>query len=200
MAIRQRGGSSTIMNSEVKPKTILAGDIGGTKTRLALYRTVRGNLKLLVENVFQSKGYAGLEAILHDFLPKQVPIGAACFGIAGPVEGGVIRTTNLPWSVDTESLQKEFDAREIFLINDLVATAYGIKVLRKSDFQVLNKGIERAGNRAILSAGQASGRLSFFGMERSMFRLPLKGVTWILDQELPVKLAFFNTSMIALAT
>jgi glucokinase len=148
--------------SDMTSQVILAGDIGGTKTRLALYRLSHSTLELLAEDVFQSRNYTGLEAILHDFQPKKVSVGAACFGIAGPVEGGVIRTTNLPWSVDTESLQKEFDAREIFLINDLVANACGIKVLRKSDFQVLNRGVEQSGNRAILSAGTGLGEAILF--------------------------------------
>ena len=133
---------------------ILAGDIGGTKTRLGLFTVAKERFHLLFEKTFLSENYSGLENILGEFLSEKKEIAAACFGVAAPVIGRIIRLTNLPWVIDTQLLQKELSIRKVETINDLVANAYGISVLEKSDFEVINIGQIRKGSaEAPLSAG-----------------------------------------------
>jgi glucokinase len=145
-----------------KPQMILAGDIGGTKARVAIFRITDGRCHLLSEEIFISKNYPSLEAILRDFLRDQERMGAACFGIPGPVIRDRVTVTNLPWHLDLRSLQRELRLEKIALINDLVANAYGIAVLKKNEFEVLNTGEKMEGNAALISAGTGLGEAILF--------------------------------------
>ncbi len=145
-----------------KSRLILAGDVGGTNTRLGLFETSRGRLRLLSEKTYPSKNYKGLENILVDFLGEQRAIAAACFGIAGPVTEEVIIATNLPWWVDIQSLQKILSLSKVEVINDLVANAYGVSVLKKKDLETLSTGRPRKGNQALISAGTGLGEAILF--------------------------------------
>lgn len=141
---------------------ILAGDIGGTNTRLGLFEIRRGRFHPLSEKTYPSKNYKGLENILADFLRERRVIAAACFGIAGPVTEKVIVATNLPWWVDIQSLQKVLSLKKVEVINDLVANAYGVSVLKKKDFETLNAGRPKKGNQALISAGTGLGEAILF--------------------------------------
>lgn len=141
---------------------LLAGDIGGTKTRLGLFSVSRGRYRLLSEKTFQSQDYKGPEIILKGFLKGQKKIFSSCFGVAGPVIEGKTKATNLPWVISTKSLQKELGLRKVGLINDLVANAYGISLLKKRDFETLNVGKKRRGNAALISAGTGLGEAALF--------------------------------------
>jgi len=143
-------------------KIVLAGDIGGTKTRLGIFAAAADHGRLLLEKTFISKNYPGLEDLLVDFLEKGEKIAAACFGVAGPVIQGKVIAINLPWRLDQKSLQKALSCEKVSLINDLVANAYGIAVLRKNDFAVLNSGKIRQGNAALVSAGTGLGQAILF--------------------------------------
>jgi glucokinase len=145
-----------------KSELILAGDVGGTKTRLGLFEVTRGRLHFLFEKTFLSKNYKGLENILGEFLNGQKGIGSACFGVAGPVTQEVVIATNLPWWIDIQSLQKTLPIVKVEVINDLVANAYGISVLKKSDFEILNVGKIKKGNEALISAGTGLGEAILF--------------------------------------
>jgi len=145
-----------------KSQLILAGDVGGTNTRLGLFEATRGRLRLLSEKNYLSKKYKGLENILGDFLRSRRPIAAACFGVAGPVTEEVIIATNLPWWIDIQSLQKALSLKKVEVINDLVANAYGISVLTKGDFEILNAGKAKKGNQALISAGTGLGEAILF--------------------------------------
>jgi len=107
---------------------ILAGDIGGTKTRLALYDEAGGGLHLVRAARYDSRSAATLEEIVLDFLhasgqPEPV---AACFGVAGAVVGGRVQATNLPWVVTEDGLSRELAIPRVHLLNDLEAAAYGV--------------------------------------------------------------------------
>jgi glucokinase len=145
-----------------KSQLILAGDVGGTNTRLGLFEITRGRLRLLSEKTYLSKNYKGLENILVDFLRGQRVIAAACFGVAGPVTEEVIVATNLPWWIDIQSIQKVLSLKKVEVINDLVASAYGVSVLKKGDFEILNVGRIRKGNQALISAGTGLGEAILF--------------------------------------
>jgi len=139
--------------------TILAGDIGGTNTRLAFVEAAPGGEKILFERTFPSRERTSLEAALEEFLSlRRVAFTRASFGIAGPVRNGRCEATNLPWVVDAKSVAKRLRLKRVGLINDLVANAYGIALLRGKDFVTLNKGARDAqGNQALISAGTGLG-------------------------------------------
>jgi glucokinase len=138
---------------------ILAGDIGGTNTRLALVEALTGDLRIVAENTFPSREWTSLEAVISEFLALYSPdITSASFGIAGPVQNGSCRATNLPWVVDVKTVAKRVRLKHVGLINDLEANAYGIGTLGSKDFVVLNRGARKAaGNKALISAGTGLG-------------------------------------------
>jgi glucokinase len=143
---------------------ILAGDIGGTNTRLAFVETAGDRLKLAVEATYPSRGHGSLEAVLRRFVTEQpYPVAQACFGVAGPVKNGRCEATNLPWVVDARQLARGLGLEAVGLINDLEANAYGIAVLEPKDFVVLNTGAPDAGgNAAIISAGTGLGEAGLY--------------------------------------
>jgi len=120
---------------------LLAGDIGGTKTDLAIYSVEAGPHSPLAETEVHSADFPSLQAIVTEFLSKlKMPVEIACFDIAGPVIAGHVKTTNLPWSMDESSLAKELNLKSVHLMNDLEAMAWAIPVLRASDMRTLNAG------------------------------------------------------------
>jgi len=138
---------------------ILAGDIGGTTTRLALCEETPGGPVPRVQADFPSPKYPGLEAILSEFLHERGgTVRAACFGVAGPVRQGRVETPNLSWVVDASSLAKQIGVPQVELLNDLEATAQGTLALRAEDLEVLQAGdpLPR-GNRAVIAAGTGLG-------------------------------------------
>ncbi len=139
---------------------ILAGDIGGTKTNLALYEIEDNKLELQVQWQFASREFSSLSDVIIAFEKETFPLKleAACFGIAGPVINGRCRTTNLPWDISTEQLQKHLNIENIRLMNDLEATAYGMLYLKEDEFIDLNPtGRKVEGNRAVIAAGTGLG-------------------------------------------
>src|SRR5512140_2632507 len=99
---------------------LLVGDMGGTKTVLAIFSPESGPHKPLVEATYPSGQYPNLEAIIQKFLKKvNMPIESACFGGAGPICGGKARITNIAWEIDETSLKAMFGWKKVKLINDL---------------------------------------------------------------------------------
>ena len=149
---------------------ILAGDIGGTNTRLALFNTARieaaapGQLVPDVSRVYPSRSFPDLTGIIEQFLhdhPAQ--IHSCCLGVAGPVDGNISRATNLPWLIDATALAAQFGFAHISLINDLLANAHGIRALSPDDLLTVNPGRrDPAGNCAVISAGTGLGEAGMF--------------------------------------
>ncbi len=120
---------------------IIAGDIGGTKTDLAIYSREAGPHAPLAQAQFHSADYASLAAIVKEFLGRiTLPVTAGCFAVAGPVVAGRVKTTNLPWSMDEASLTAELGFRAVRLLNDLEAVARSVPALRAIDVVTLNEG------------------------------------------------------------
>ena len=116
---------------------ILAGDIGGTKTLLALVDAAQ----TIKEERFASADYDSLEAVVAEFLGESgARPAAACFGIAGRVAGRQARMTNLPWLVDADQIGRVFGIPEVTLINDLQAVAMAVPHLAPDQLCVLNEG------------------------------------------------------------
>jgi glucokinase len=143
---------------------ILAGDIGGTNTRLAVFEERDGRLISIVGERYKSREYASLETVLRRFLAANPhPLTCAAFGIAGPVRRGRCDATNLPWVVDASSVAGVLELNQVGLVNDLEANAWGIAVLEPSDFAVINQGTGDAqGNAAIISAGTGLGQAGLY--------------------------------------
>src|SRR6266481_828225 len=133
---------------------ILAGDIGGTRTRLAAFETEGSKLKCVIERTYPSQDHGGLAEIVADFVKSEgIPVHSACFGVAGPVRNGRSKISNLPWTIDSRELAQQLKLDSVGLINDLEAYAYGVDALESRDLVTLSPGSDDAeGNRAVISA------------------------------------------------
>jgi glucokinase len=138
---------------------LLAGDIGGTKTRLGLFVAETEGLRSVAERTYPSAEFSGLETIVVEFLREQsASCRAASFGIAGPVVDRRVRTTNLPWVIDADILEERTGIAGVSLLNDLEATAWGLPLVEKSGLHTLNRGTDGAsGNWAVIAAGTGLG-------------------------------------------
>ena len=144
---------------------ILAGDIGGTKTHLALCEIQQGELRIRQQQQFPSQDFASLSDVIVAFERQieHVAVSAACFGIAGPVIDGRCRTTNLPWDISTSALQQHLNTDKVCLMNDLEATAYGMLYLGEDEFVDLNPTARIFNaNRAVIAAGTGLGEAMLF--------------------------------------
>jgi glucokinase len=150
---------------------ILAGDIGGTNTRLAFFEGTPDRLQPVQIEIFPSPQFSGPAEIVQKFLAlHQHPVDAVCFGLPGAVVHGRVETTNLPWVVDARQMTADLGLASITLINDLFANAHGIALLEESDLVVLNPGVPSStGNRALISAGTGLGEAGLYADERGAY-------------------------------
>lgn len=120
---------------------LLAGDIGGTKTDLAIFSVEGGPHSPLNQTQVHSPDYPSLQALVTEFLREaKTPVERACFDVAGPVIDGRVKITNLPWVMDEASLAKDLNLKSVHLMNDLDAVARAVPILRPSDVTTLNTG------------------------------------------------------------
>lgn len=176
---------------------ILAGDIGGTKTNLALYDWKTERVEPIREQTFASADYKSLEDILEEFLQPQpessekqddeskdapaeqapMTLDAACFGVAGPVIENTSKPTKLPWVVDGAALSKRFNIPRVRLLNDLEAMAYGIPVLTPDETEVLNAGTPpmTKGAMALIAAGTGLGEAILYWDGTTYKPMPSEG-------------------------
>lgn len=137
---------------------ILAGDIGGTNARLALFERNSGDLAIRAQQDYRTRDYSSLEDVIRGFLGKNPgTVEAACFGVAGPVLENKVAATNLAWAIDGAILSKSLQLRETLLLNDLVAYAYGALAMKPEELIVLQEGRTSPGNRALIAAGTGLG-------------------------------------------
>ena len=143
---------------------ILAGDIGGTNARLALFDVQNGHFNVVSATIFPSRRYSSLDVIVSEFIRTAgVHPAQACFGIAGPVANGRVETSNLPWIIESKRLADELNLKQAVLINDLEANAWGIATLDPTDVVPLNKGKGNpVGNQAVISAGTGLGEAGMY--------------------------------------
>ena len=121
---------------------ILAGDIGGTNTRLGLFTPERGPDNPVALKKYQSRAYAGLEEIVRSFLDEhQVSVNQASIGVAGPIKKNQATITNLPWVINGDNLEDESGIDQVSLLNDLEAMAYAIPNLDDSMIETINPGV-----------------------------------------------------------
>jgi len=148
------------MTSAAKETLVLAGDIGGTKTNLGLFRKgKRRPLAKIIES-YPSQEAHHLENIVEQFLAKhQTAVTSACFGVAGPVINGRSKTTNLPWDVSEVQIKNRFKWPHVTLINDLAATAVAVPLLMSRELFSLNNVKTKKGNNfAVVAPGTGLGQ------------------------------------------
>jgi glucokinase len=138
---------------------ILAGDIGGTNTRLATFSSEQGPHHPLVIETFPSSKYDSLEAIVEEFVAKhEVEIAEATFGLAGPVLAGRAKITNLPWMIEEQALSAALDGAPVRLLNDLNAISHAVPLLEDDDLETLNPGKrDPRGAIAVIAPGTGLG-------------------------------------------
>ncbi len=157
---------------------ILAGDIGGTNTRLALVQADdSASLRIDTEETFPSTRYDGLHQIVEQFLSRhQVTPESACFGVAGPVKDGRCETMNLTWVVDQHELTKAMQVERVAVINDLAANAFGISCLTPEDLDTINPGSPNAsGHAVVVSPGTGLGEAGMFWDGKQYHPIPTEG-------------------------
>jgi glucokinase len=138
---------------------LLAGDLGATKTSLAIYLPEAGPRYALKEATFLSDRYPNLESLVREFLQQVgVPVEKACFGVAGPVVGGRASITNLGWQMEEKELAEGLHLSAVRLLNDLQAIGYGVPALGTDDLHTLNEGQPvQGGVKAIIAPGTGLG-------------------------------------------
>ncbi|MFQ5615564.1 MAG: glucokinase [Anaerolineales bacterium] len=138
---------------------LLAGDIGGTKTILAIYAPESEPRNPVAEARFLSGDYPSLEAVIRDFLGQtHLNVKRAAFGVAGPVVGGEAEITNLPWAIAENQLRDALELESIHLINDLAAVACAVPVLQPDEVHVLQEGrAVPGGSIAVIAPGTGLG-------------------------------------------
>jgi glucokinase len=146
------------------PGVVLAADVGGTNTKLALGRPAAGRCTIVEQRGYSSGAYASFELAVEAFLrepdvaPHAAQVRAACFAVAGPVEDGCAQLTNLSWRIDEAALARHFGIPHVKVINDFAAAGLGIDELAQADLLTLQAGGPVAGaHRVIVGAGTGLG-------------------------------------------
>lgn len=158
--------------------TVLAGDIGGTKTNLALFRATDDQLELQLNKRYPSGEYKSCIDIIKLFLQenKLSAPDRICLGVAGPVLNGKVDLTNLNWVLDIADIRRQTGVQEVALINDLESTAYGLATLQAGDFITIHPGDpSSAGNMAIIAPGTGLGEAGLYWSGHHHYPFPTEG-------------------------
>jgi len=158
----------------METQTILAGDIGGTKTTLALYGTTTTPL---LEKTYQNSTFSSLQEIVRNFLSGQEAAPErACFGVAGPVHENRVQMTNLDWLIDGKKLGDHFSIQQVVLVNDLVATTAGAVTLPDDSLITINQGHPAPGGTiAVLAPGTGLGQSFAVPLDKGLQPFPSEG-------------------------
>jgi len=143
--------------------TILAADVGGTKTNMGLFSIKHSSLQLLKEESYPTKEYNSFLEVYQQFHNNKLPkINAICLGVAGPVINGKVSGTNFPWEIDSKKLESQLNIGSVTIINDMEAHAYGLAMLPKNAFESLRSGQDIPGNAALIAPGTGLGEAGLF--------------------------------------
>jgi len=168
MAVKKNAKAAAKKSAPASGELVLAGDIGGTRARFALFD--REGKRALHQEVLSSRELGTFEATLARFLEGAkakvkggAPVVAASFGIAGPVVDQRVKTTNLPWRIDARIVAREFGIPKVTLLNDLVAVGLGALAAPPNKLEVIHLGRPRktGGNVAVIAAGTGLGEAAF---------------------------------------
>jgi glucokinase len=160
---------------------LLAGDIGGTKTLLSLYRSTPAGLECLKESRYPSDAWTHLAPMVRDFLAGTDSLGfphpeVACFAVAGPVEGGQARLTNLNWHLGERDLTADCGLSRVELVNDFAVLVYGLPHLQPHQLAEVRPGQAREGAPLlVLGAGTGLGVAMGVPTPSGLMALPTEG-------------------------
>jgi len=157
---------------------VLAGDVGATKTNLGLFLKGKRRPVSRIIETYPSSESSNIEDIIEIFIKSHpLPVTGACFGVAGPVQNGRCKTTNLPWDINENRIKRRFGFRYVRLMNDLAATAHIIPYLTGNELLVLNRAKTRAGgNMALIAPGTGLGEaLLVYNKEGEYISVPSEG-------------------------
>ncbi|MCE2541020.1 MAG: glucokinase [Acidobacteria bacterium] len=141
--------------------TLLAADVGGTKTVCGLYAMGERRPDPIAVERFGTLDYDSLEALLAAFIERRAAgatVDAAVLGVAGPVRDGVSDLTNVPWRVEAAAIIERFAISAVRLLNDLEAMGHVVSVLADDEVTTLQPGQPAAdGNAALIAPGTGLG-------------------------------------------
>src|SRR5262245_30391884 len=139
-------------------RLVLCGDIGGTKTLLAIAALDGERFDVVFERRYADRDFAGFADLVRAFRDEaRTPVERACLGIAGPIDGRRVAVTNFPWQIDADALEAILGA-PVVLANDFVAAASGIDLLRPEEVATLQVGeAEARGPQVVIGAGTGLG-------------------------------------------
>ncbi|XOF34200.1 MAG: glucokinase [Candidatus Electrothrix sp. YB6] len=169
------------MKQQKPAPVILAGDIGATKTALALYdiTDIAGDSagSLLLKKTFRNTEFRAFQEVISAFLAGQERLPKrACFGVAGPVRANRVQMTNLHWTVDGDEFAGQFGMDRVLLVNDLVATAAGAVQLADDGLIPLNQGQRKPdGSIGVLAAGTGLGQAFAMPVNNRLQPFPTEG-------------------------
>ena len=151
-------------NQASKTETIvLAGDIGATKTNLALFKTSGDEFTIMHEDHYISHQYNNMMDLSDEFLKGFPSPDSICLGVAGPVLGGHVKLSNLHWEIDRDELSNHYKIKKINILNDLEANAYGLAMLSEKDIVRIHEGNKTPiGNAAVIAPGTGLGEAGLF--------------------------------------
>ena len=166
-----------VQNKVSKSETfVLAGDIGATKTNLALLKISGDEFTIIHEAHYISHQYNNMMELSDEFL-KDLPFpDSICLGVAGPVLGGHVKLSNLHWEIDRDELSNHYKIRKINIINDLEANAYGLAMLTDADIVTIHEGSKtHLGNAAVIAPGTGLGEAGIFWDGNAFFPFATEG-------------------------
>ena len=159
-----------------EPRRVLVGDVGGTKTLLAIASRTRDGWAIDRRERYASDRHGSLQEPLRSFLQSTTPPEAACFGVAGPVQGRRVEGTNLPWTVDADELERSLAIPHVHLVNDLVATAMGTLFVDPAKLEIVQVGDPAPrGTRAVIAPGTGLGEATLVRHRGEPIPLPNEG-------------------------
>ena len=159
---------------------LLAGDVGGTRTRLGLFACDAMRPTPVEVQTYRTLDFPDLAALVSEFVRRAgkatVPLEGACFGVAGPVKGTSARLTNVPWNIDAAAIAARFSVAPVFLLNDLEAMAWAVPVLAPDDLAVLQEGEPvQTGHAALIAAGTGLGMALMHNVAGRFIPIPSEG-------------------------
>ena len=144
-------------------RNVLAADVGATKTNIALFQFEGKEFSVLKETRYTTKEFAGASEMISEFLAGDKAPDIISLGVAGPVQNGKVRITNLSWQIDCEELSIQYNNKPVYLLNDLEAMAYALAVLKKEEIHILYEPKSRIeGNIAIIAPGTGLGEAGLY--------------------------------------
>src|SRR5574343_461250 len=155
---------------------LLGGDLGGTKTLLALAEIDDGRLRIIRRQRYASQDFPSFDDLLAEFIPDQPNIAAACFGVAGPTDGREAKLTYLPWQLSAGALEDRFGIGQVSLLNDFAAPAHGLPLVEDRHIHPLHAGQPKEqAPRVILGAGTGLGVAGLIWQDGSYRVIPGEG-------------------------